>query len=1762
VACSKCNSTAQFEVTGCNATHNRACQEYRECDFDLEYIAVNETTSSDRLCQLVTACREGFEREVHPPTRYQDRVCTGAPKLNQSLVLGAQVVGSGASFGGLVATAVEQVTTYVYRIAGAAGRQGSFTVSLGQALSDTVSVSAPRRAAATVEAVTSPDDAVYGDRPLVLVTVQVRDSVGQASVLAGTAVQAELRVGSSFRAADRRAVTGQCTVASSTGQCQISLTLRGEWRTEPTGVGPTGDAETVEVHVGLGVGGSMALVRSLPVIRTGVPAVVDHLFASLPQKPLFPGESADVVIYGLTSTYGIGSYRVKLSLNSSALSIVSGSVDTARWTGANTGGGSDSIAFAYALKVGVTASGSGQPVELARVAVRALASVAGSVAVEAQLTINELRDSSAATRLPGGATAFPVPGFVFGRHGLAAQGIVVEVTEDVVVGLLGRLTEAELVNTASLTGTAMASSALSFSTVHRSGAIRGVTSPSSNTALTCQISGATQGSVAALVGRCGGLSLGPEDVAPGSSDRLAVLATHGASGATVAVPFVVTAPTFPVRLALAQAELKAVRGWRGTGTSCLEQGYQATAVQVYATFVGNGATFTGEVTGLLQSGQVRVSDAAVAAVLARQPGEGGALRVRGLGLGAANVTIWRGTTQLSGQAGLRVLPAAVEVLEVQAFAVSEVQASLELPSGPSPGLGEALRLRVQAVEPALKVEGAATRLVASAVYSDGVREPLTGTMGVTYESVAPEQVSVLGDVAAVAVGATSGSGDYVRAVWGSRSGNGSLCFGQAVARASVPLTVDLPLPTRVRVTGVPARLAVSGSPAALAGVGVQVAIAVVLDFESGPSRVMTADARTIFDTSQSQDTFRVVQQGSAVLLEALRVGGGELRVTFSNPAYRNITAAVAIRVVSAADLRISSHPSPSYPGSTAVGVSVLARFDGSNPTSYQSAVLSTTMVLSDGFTIALSASQVAYVAQDGPNATRSAAEVVTVSGDRVTGRQAGQVTVASRFEGYTGTSTLLLTVSDAGVRVDRIEVTSVVAGPASTVLGVGTLLTLTGIKDAGTAFMRVRAVFSDGREIVDMAPSGAGPVVPGLLRFSSSNPDAVGVDAVRGEARLFLNGVADLSVRVNASGASPEASQTLTGNLAPALGDVDLGGEVGYPIPSARVGDVVQVAVAVNTGGTATAVGAFTFVLQIDPSVVRLSRAVAAYANGFLESNQDGAEIIITGTVQSAMGGTRAVLVNVYLEVLGEGRFVLTGSIATLKDQSTPAVAIGTRQGQAFEAGTAVLEALAAGRRRRTSGVSIDGRPLEDVPIGAGWQVSAAAVAEAQRRAAALQGPGSASLAGLRRGREAPGCHPQDVDGNCEFDAADASFVFIYLAELDDGFRQPQGQQVRAILDADVQREANLDADRNGKRDTLDGIFLLEVVARKRYFVGKLGWSASRSGAECLVSFSVPVYSQSLAPAREGDTLLFLDVAGLGTAFQEAAREYVSTAQGAGAVVYLRAGLQSSSVTARAMPVNGSLVFQTSLPTRLLNSSAGGVGLSLVLVVRLSDAGRTVEQRFLGGVDGGVSMLYSDEYQVTVAGFEGRALTLRETNVTAGYNPRQVVAVGQALSVAGCVLNCELDEYEDVAGGACVPVQRCLSNETESAPPTPTSDRTCVPTTTTTTSTSALLTTSSDILDYDESIDVGLDPSGSPAWEAIAVLSVFFAVVAAWSVVRHEGSLLGQTTALVHIAGNGVIVAIALVFSNRVASFFTHAGSDSCTAMGLIYYTSNLSIAL
>jgi hypothetical protein len=258
-----------------------------------------------------------------------------------------------------------------------------------------------------------------------------------------------------------------------------------------------------------------------------------------------------------------------------------------------------------------------------------------------------------------------------------------------------------------------------------------------------------------------------------------------------------------------------------------------------------------------------------------------------------------------------------------------------------------------------------------------------------------------------------------------------------------------------------------------------------------------------------------------------------------------------------------------------------------------------------------------------------------------------------------------------------------------------------------------------------------------------------------------------------------EAITAFHTNLNPAsAGDVDLGAGDGQPLTDRAVGQNVDVAVRVNTGGLY--LGTFDLYVYFDPTVLSIQDPKTAVTfnpnkkqigSGILDAVVEGGSLHFSGSIDTtSLRNAAALLVTIRFNAIGAGTTQLSGHVELLGSTSLPPVDIGTR-GAPFVSGTVYQTVTGTSRSRKHA---LSSREL----VGHGQSQQQQQIAEAAARHGRSRFARATALSRSGRCVQEVG----DTNADCVFDVNDERFVTQFLAYRGINFAGGDGPVVQAIV--------------------------------------------------------------------------------------------------------------------------------------------------------------------------------------------------------------------------------------------------------------------------------------------------------------------------------------------------------------------------------------------
>ena len=1168
------------------------------------------------------------------------------------------------------------------------------------------SVSVPQAYPSRISAVLRTSGA-WVDRVAVRVAYQLTDSLGNVVVTQPSSVVMRITFASTTLTVDCDTSSTQSASSRYLGHCS-STSLSASWFSASTG--------TASVSVALRDSANAAdvAVATLPSLTlhpqpswwdttlrsatlgnglaapTGVTSL-GGVFVTLPTSPVYASEQFVVYLYAHTAGLALNTWRVRLYFGSSLLEYVS-YAQSSLFNSASPSVSSGEVSWlATGLKSTTTdAQVTGSAIYLLTISMRVSSGVAAGTYDGSTLGLYP----RATELISGAAFVQDADGQLFdGRDVVQTLGQLV-VASSSTAGIFAYAPSGNLANLAPLTGV---SSSHAVTVV-------AVGSDDRYTQETSDVSGAACVSGEALtvieVSGCS-VVLGPNQTT--SRGGSGVTASFG--GFLASAFFDVYTPQ-AVTLAVEDNELNRYSGAASESLSlCGAAGrtvypYQRTRIRAYADGL--------EATPLVQ---FATDDSSVAGVLSVQYDV-----IEGRQAGAT-------TAHLSGLVGaapsvaISVTDTLVSVSELVVRVVTGVSWTTAPPSQYT--FGETV-YAVAEVANVMTAEGQSGRMFSRVVWSDAHEED------VGYSPVATiEEMSVVSGSSSVSLAAPSGSEGFwqvgvavgaLRECVTSVSVSWAVC-GTTIASAQLPLFLDLPDPVAARLTMSEPRLTPVGDDASQAPISVPTssALNVVVDFDDGSQRTMSADSRVTYSavacatTDDGSDTVTISAAATCntvTVVATVQLGSFRFVV--------NATTAV-VRMDSIA-LSFSGYPDVG--GNGALSVTTLGLVPCYSST-YFHATANVRASLSDASS---------YVVTSQSTFVSSAPTVVLISSAGSTRMQAlspGTSTIQASFGSQT-TSSAALTVVDSA-----LDTASSLAWSVPT-------LDANSLEAGASVATQVALTYASGLVHSDVASStyDAWIDIETMVSFTSATATSLSVSAA-GVLTLLDNHHTAVSLGASVACAPTIGATTAVyANLAASALDVDFGSLTGLQFSHGAGTTFLDVAVHVRpTAGTT--LKAFQIKLgSLAPTVLN-SAAGASWTDGGtfsgIETQFDNpsSEVVLSASDTASSVSSQVSLGSVRLNVLGSGVTLIQGEVTSIVVQDST----GTNsevQYASVVAGRGYVS-LTTGRRRALGGAG---------PLTSARELAPRVEATAGRRLQSSCSPCTAQVWG-------------DFNGDCQFLTSD-----------------------------------------------------------------------------------------------------------------------------------------------------------------------------------------------------------------------------------------------------------------------------------------------------------------------------------------------------------------------------------------------------------------------
>ena len=991
---------------------------------------------------------------------------------------------------------------------------------------------------------------------------------------------------------------------------------------------------------------------------------------------------------------------------------------------------------------------------------------------------------------------------------------------------------------------------------------------------------------------------------------------------TANVSFRVWFPVLPLNLTLQYPDLAQVSGWSEFNASSGKCGqrYQWSETQSEALFSYDGVHFENILTSSFTRDLLTSLDESAAVVddfgnvYGISPGRATIRAVNplnGVALGSADVTV----------TSLRCVD--VKLIDI----VMVTNLSVSIPAPPYPRLST--QTAVASVHQDLRRDHTRGALVACVTFSDGRRQELHSELGVKFTSLDEHVLRITSQSEAISVG--SGYG-LLQADWSLAA---SACYpdGFSLGVGYEMTNVSLSPPIKLEITRISPQITVPGDTSTVAGIPTSSSIVVTLVFENGYRVDMSSDSRTVYDLSQSDGFFTVNRDdNNPPMIKANtqgKYGKKDLLVHFTHFA---ISASVTINIVGYLDLALQAKPYPPYP--EAPLINSLSRI--ADTSSYEMASLGLFMVMTDGSKYDITRHPLTSFSSRSPDKVivgQSAANRVTVP----SGVTPAAAAVLEGQFGSVGVMDLLMNVKRSAVNV--LNITDLALSPENN-------RTLSGVKDSPVAQVQLSLTFDNGRRVAQFYDKGTA-LFPGLISLTSENSQVFAVDSSTGQITLRRNYHQTLSLTATAAVSMVTSKVTVTCNLQPGVGDVDLGEEIGLPLPPRAVGSSFQIKARLNAGG-GQGVKKMDLTLSYDQGkLAAVSVTTRSVWSSCVSNLNTPGQISLACDSDSLLTGLVEVA-DITLNATSAGVAAILGSVTTDLGQS------------ALVAGDVDQEITVSGNRRRRS---LDDGDRRDV---------LEAHTRRMRRSLFCASPPCQCMDPLS---------PGDVNKDCLFDLSDVLFVLRYYSFSCFNFSSPAGNLFVQSLAPNQSR--SLDVDWNTVVNPADAFYLVRAMLDLVRFVSVVKViPVQLLSSDCKLSFSVTLVSKD-GPALDENTFVFFDVTYRGSPVDFAGT--TGTHRGVGIYGNLIRGVSRG---------NGSFIVQA--PFELVQES---IGLS-VLHVTLDSNNRTSVKR-TSALLGNPRPPFIYRFRLTLD--LQAASDVVSVNMNNNYNP--FVAFNNTLTSAACKNN-------------------------------------------------------------------------------------------------------------------------------------------------------------
>ena len=1546
-------SRSQYQQTAPTTTSDRTCVALTTCLVPTHYQTAAPTSTSDRVCHAVSTCNAAASYESAPSTATSDVSCSPQPTAVQPLHPLFAVQDAGY-FVAVPQDSDAKELSGVDATLGVKGKVSAFfdpvegNVAVDSYLSEASII--------TQCAILNSLGPISIDSPTLFVAAQVVDQNMQFDI-APTTVQFV----ASF---NDQLMTFECNATGATGGiCSASIPIPADWFGFGSVVGVTCQLDN-EVQL---YAGSVALLVAKPQFK-GTDVVV-----VLPQRLLNPGEVFTANVWA-NAPQLIAGYTLKLSV-SSQLAIQGVSYDSSYWSASVLQPNSQNIAITALIgdPASVTAAAS-TTLLLFSVQIRVLPALAAGLALNpvgrVGATVLYLSDITGSPVRPHGVALPTSPTFIdFEGESFSRLGAV-ELATNTTTALFAYAGNTVLYNSAVFSGQPISTpiTVIAFDGLGNSLQLsQGQFDCASNNTAALHVSRS-----------CGYALLNGQE----STDAESVALEFSFQGLVATVAFQVWFPSLPLGFVLEDPVLNRLITDAADPTLPCNAVYQSTRLFVNVTYNrGQLQSDYLDATELVFAGLVS-NLPAVAGVLSLTDASGnfGGIAVQGYQHGQA--ILYAPNNALVVEISVSASP--VIITRIDGFAVVGLTIGIET--------GGDYPLAQARVNQRFAHEGDSGFVEASFVTTDGQRQRILSPWSVSLAAPLDAGLQVNGRWATVLAG-------YNGAEPIATLSN-SQCMAMATVAAPVPLDVEFLPFAGTSATAGSLLLTRAGDLAANTPVNIPIETHLVVKriYADGVQLDATLDSRTVYDLSQSNGLLSVsIVSGAAVVSVAAgsAVGPATLIVRFADNVQ---TQTLLFTVVKTQQLSVAAYPYPAFPESGATPVSVLHAIFGTSPLAFQSAQLTTTLLLSNADAYDVTAASSFTVDASG---TSTASSIASIHNSHVlahvsTNQLPGSVDVYSTFGGSKTPSPWIVMFSGEFVYVSSLQLSFAE--------------TLRGFKSVGTAQASVSGTFSDGTVIGALISQGA-PLLPGLLTFTLLQPSSSAtVASASGLVTIQGNSESLISLTVSAPGA---ASTTVTSsawfasNLDPLAGDADFGNLDGLQFAPTAVGSTVTFDVRVNTG--ASELRAVEVVVLYDPTVLAVVSALQGsdWAGGaFVSTINDPVGQVALGGTPSGISGVLTIGTITFTATAASSATAISGYVVTISTVQQQSIGGATPREAVAGLGSLYVSGQAPQRRAATP----NAQPTVVLPC---------------------VNPPCALCASQRQ--------TGDVNGDCVFNLNDASFLLDVITHsvFNAGYVQGLLPFQRAAADADM----------NGVIDPADSFLLVKIQFDLARFLTAASFKPITRSDGCQLLFSCTVLSAGGAFASAPKTAVYIELDSANSALASQLESSIITS---GTLLSESPGnaLNGRFIAAQ---YQGDGVFSVAISGPV---AAQTLAVS-VLVITLSDTEATASSPtpleltrialFLGAPSS-VPQLGLISATIPVTAFVSASIQR-----TAGFNPLLSTANSQTSLACHSLVTCT-GLYQQLAAPTytsdrkChIVYTQCTASQYQVQPPSPTSDRMCAP---------------------------------------------------------------------------------------------------------------------